>query len=181
MPHLPWTRRPRDRTYGNDTSKRVTVNSKYSEKSQKTATSSRTGSSNSVPPAPWKALFLFTTREHLPALICGLVSAVTSGISSPAQSLLIGKAFGLFTTYGAGAISGSDLLKQETNYVTYMLAVGAGTWLVRFIFFASWLAFGELQAKSARDRLFTGLLHKDIAWYDQRRNGVGALIPRIQT
>jgi len=61
-----------------------------------------------------------------------------------------------------------------------MVAVGVGSWLVRFIFFTSWLSFGELQAKSARDRLFTGLLYKDIAWYDRRKHGVGALSTRLQ-
>lgn len=130
--------------------------------------------------APWKALFFFTTRQHLVPLTLGVFCAVVAGVSSPAQSVLLGKAFGLFTKYAAGKISGHDLMKQEMRYVYYMLAIGVGSWLVHFFFFALWLAFGELQAKSARDRLFQGLLEKEIAWYDVRKSGIGALIPRLQ-
>ena len=50
-----------------------------------------------------------------------------------------------------------------------------------FVELAMWLAYGELQAKSARDRLFHGLLEKEIEWYDLRMNGIGALLPRLQT
>ena len=138
-----------------------------------------TDSQRSIP-APWKALFFFTTRSHTIPLLCGFTSAVLSGVTAPAQSLLLGKAFGLFTQYAAGGLSGNEFLSKETNYVCYMLAVGGGSWLVHSIFFTSWIAFGELQAKSARDRLFHGMLRKDIEWYDIRKNGVGALIPRLQ-
>jgi len=153
--------------------KRTTVSSQPSAKSNATGLSG-----NHV--APWRALFYFTTRSHLPSLIIGLVSAVICGVAAPAQSLLLGKAFGLFSKYATGNISGDDLLLQEKRYVYYMLAIGLGSWVAHFVFFTCWLAFGELQAKSARDRLFNGLLLKEIEWYDQRKNGVAALISRLQ-
>jgi len=177
MPRLPWVKRNhRQDSHVSKPSKQSTVTSHASEKTHG-ASASETEDAVS---APWKALFYFTTKKHIPSLVVGVVTAIISGASSPAQSFLIGKAFGLFTTYGAGGITAKDLLDKESKYVLYMVAVGVGSWLIRFVFFTSWLSFGELQAKSARDRLFCGLLHKDIAWYDRRKHGVGALSTRLQ-
>lgn len=126
--------------------------------------------------APWKALLFFTTKAHLTYLSVGVLSAIVAGVTSPAQAFLVGKAFTAFTT----STSGAELVTKETQYVLYMVGVATGGWLLHFIFFASWVAFGELQAKSARDRLFKGLLEREIEWYDVRKNGIGALIPRLQ-
>lgn len=125
--------------------------------------------------APWKALFFFTSKSHLSCLLVALGTAVVSGIASPAAALVTGKAFDAFTS----VTDGNELVKKETEYVLYMLGIGFGSWLLHFVFFAAWIAFGELQANSARNRLFNGMLTKDIEWYDLRKNGVGALIPRL--
>ena len=61
-----------------------------------------------------------------------------------------------------------------------MVGLGGASWLFNSIQFSAWLAFGELQAKGARDRLFTSLLGKEIEWYDRRKNGIHALLPRLQ-
>ncbi|KAI5254017.1 putative ABC transporter [Aureobasidium subglaciale] len=129
-----------------------------------------------VPAAPWKALFFFTARSHLTCLIIGLVAALAAGGITPAQSYLLGKAFNAFTS----SSSPSAVLRSVTNYTIYLLALGVGSWLVHFIFFSAWLAFGELQANSARERLFLGMINKDVEWYDMRKNGIGAMIPRLQ-
>ncbi|OJD22454.1 hypothetical protein ACJ73_06199 [Blastomyces percursus] len=42
------------------------------------------------------------------------------------------------------------------------------------------MAFGELQAKNARERSFVELLKKDISWFEMRQDGVSALVPRLQ-
>lgn len=126
--------------------------------------------------APWQALFYFTARSHISCLVVAVASALASGGASPAQSLLTGKAFEAF----ASSSSTSDLLRKESRYALYLIAIAAGSWLLHFVFFAAWVTFGELQANSARDRLFAGLLKRDIAWFDMRKNGGGALISRLQ-
>lgn len=126
--------------------------------------------------APWKALFFFTTKSHLTCLSTAMAFAILSGLASPAAAVLTGKAFQGF----ANVADGNELVKKETKYVFYLLGIGFGSWLLHFVFFAAWVAFGELQANSARDRLFNGMLVKEIEWYDLRKNGVGALIPRLQ-
>ncbi|GAB7355384.1 hypothetical protein MBLNU459_g5905t1 [Dothideomycetes sp. NU459] len=126
--------------------------------------------------APWKALFFFTIKAHMPCLILGLISAMFAGVASPAQALLIGKVFAGFTT----ATSGAALLTNETKHIFWMLGVATGNWFLHFLFFSSWVAFGELQANSVRDRLFNSLLEKDTEWYDLRKHGTGALVTRLQ-
>jgi ATP-binding cassette subfamily B (MDR/TAP) protein 1 len=129
-----------------------------------------------VQAAPWRALFFFTTKSHLTCLLIGLAAALAAGGITPAQSYLLGKAFDAFTN----SSSPSAVLKSVTNYTIYLTALGVGSWLVHFVFFSAWLAFGELQANSARERLFLGMLSKEIEWYDMRKNGIGAMIPRLQ-
>jgi ATP-binding cassette subfamily B (MDR/TAP) protein 1 len=129
-----------------------------------------------VQAAPWRALFFFTTKSHLTCLFIGLAAALAAGGITPAQSYFLGKAFNAFTN----SSSPSAVLKSVTNYTIYLTALGVGSWLVHFVFFSAWLAFGELQANCARERLFLGMLRKEIEWYDMRKNGIGAMIPRLQ-
>ncbi|KAK3674977.1 ATP-dependent permease [Recurvomyces mirabilis] len=131
-------------------------------------------------PTPWKALFFFTTRAQLPLLVAGAISSLLAGATSPFTSYVTGKLFQGFTDYAAGKYTGEALLQEQRMYVLYLVAIGAGSWIFHSLDFVFWLAFGELQAKSARDRLFYGLLEKDIEWYDRRKNGIGALLPRLQ-
>lgn len=133
-------------------------------------------SADDIQTAPWKALFSFTTKKHLTCLTIAVTTAVLSGVASPAAALLVGKAFQGF----ASATNGNDLVKKESKYALYLLLVGLASWLLHFIFFAAWVTFGELQANSARNRLLNGLLIKEIEWFDLRKSGVGALIPRLQ-
>lgn len=130
--------------------------------------------------APWRALFAFTTPRHIPLLATGTLSGILAGAASPAQTLIIGKLYGGFTDYASGTTDKDQFMRLETKYVIYLVGIAAGSWLLHTIDFFAWVAFGELQAKSARDRLFHGLLDKDIEWYDMRKNGIGALLPRLQ-
>ncbi len=129
---------------------------------------------------PWKALFYFTTRSNLPLLFLGIFCSILSGTASPFQSYLTGKLFQGFTSYASGAWTLDHFMIEQKKYVFYLLAMAGGSWFFHSLEFVCWLAFGELQAKSMRDRLFHGLLEKDIEWYDMRKNGIGALLPRLQ-
>lgn len=132
-------------------------------------------------PAPWRALFAFTTRRNIPLLAAALSTSIIAGAAHPAQSLLVGKFFQGFTDYATGALDKDAFLKVQTKWVLYLTGLAALSWLFHSLDFMLWLAFGELQAKSARDRLFHGLLNKEVEWYDRRKNGIGALIPRLLT
>lgn len=139
------------------------------------------GSLRDEPRAGWKALFNFTTRKHLGPLCAALISAVASGAVVPVRSELMGKIFDQFARHGGGTFTQEDFKKQVIRWCLALVGLGAGSWLLNCGLFFTWILFGELQARSVRERLFSGLLVKEMAWYDTRTSGIGAMIPRLQT
>ena len=131
--------------------------------------------------ARWRALFNFTTRAHILPLSVGVLLSIASGIIIPALALFLGRVFDSFTDFGAGRISGSELIKKVSQNAIYIVALGSASWLLNGSYYMFWLIFGELQAKSVRDKLFSGMLQKDMEWYDTRKAGISAMIPRLQT
>lgn len=128
----------------------------------------------------WASLFNFTLRSHFFALSVALVISVASGVIIPALAIILGKIFNIFTDYGSDEINGPDLVNKVSTYCYALVGLGAGSGILNAGYFMSWLVFGELQAKSVRDRLFDGMLEKDMEWYDMRKAGIDTLIPRLQ-
>lgn len=131
--------------------------------------------------AGWKALFNFTTRAHYFPLVIGLLLSVASGVVIPALAYFLGKIFDIFSSYAKGSIDGSDLTSRVSTSAIDLVALGSVSWLLNGGFFMFWLSFGELQAKEVRNKLFDGMLKKDMEWYDMRKAGINAMIPRLQT
>lgn len=129
----------------------------------------------------WRALFNFTTKAHLFPLLAALVSSVASGIVIPTLAILLGKLFDQFTKYGGEKIDGHTLVHKVSVYGLYLAALGSGAILLNASYFGLWLVYGELQAKNVRDKLFEGLLEKDMEWFDMRNAGVNTLLSRLQT
>lgn len=143
-------------------------------------TSNSTAPDESTKKAPWRALFFFTTRSNLPVFITGVFFSIAAGATAPFNAWIQGKIFESFSALGAGQITGEQAYNDNRKYILYFVALAAATWVTNTGQFAAWMSFGELQAKSARDRLFHGLLEKDVEWYDMRKHGIGALLPRLQ-
>ena len=131
--------------------------------------------------ARWGALFNFTTKAHILPLLIAVLLSISSGIVVPALAIFLGKLFNLFTEFGAGKLSGSELVHQISTYDIYMLGLAGVSMLLNAGYFGFWLYFGELQARNVRDRLFDGLLKKDMEWFDMRTAGVNTLLSRVQT
>lgn len=131
-------------------------------------------------PAPWRALFFFTTKRNVPLLIFAILFSILAGAVDPAQAYIMGKFFDGFSQYATGKLQGDAFMDYERKWIFYMIALGGASWMTNFLEFGSWMAFGELQARSARDRLFYGLMEREIEWYDMRKNGIGAMLPRLQ-
>lgn len=159
---------------------RQNFNDESSTSTADEATKDAADGTEEIEKAPWRSLFFFTTRSNIPLLVLGITASILSGASGPAQNLIVGQLYEGFTSYSAGTIAKDEFLRQMSKYVLYQVAVAGGSWVLHSIEFMTWLAFGELQAKSARYRLFHGLLEKEIEWYDRRKNGIGALLPRLQ-
>ncbi|KAI7537045.1 putative ABC transporter, partial [Hortaea werneckii] len=131
--------------------------------------------------APWKALFFFTTKANLPILISAVICSIACGAIMPIEAFITGKIFDGFSSFALRKTGATEFLDHQKKYVVYQVALSGASWVFHSCEFMLWLAFGELQAKSARDRLFHGLLEREIEWYDMRKNGIGALLPRLQT
>jgi ATP-binding cassette subfamily B (MDR/TAP) protein 1 len=131
-------------------------------------------------PAPWKSLFRFTQVSHAPVLVTSILSSGASGAVVPISAYLLGKIFDVFTSYTSGRISGDEMTQQISKNCLYFFALGCGAWLTYGVFFASWISFGELQARGAREQLYKAMLQKEMEWYDTRSSGVHTMIPRSQ-
>lgn len=139
------------------------------------------GPNDQANPASWRALFTFTSKVHVIPLILALIFSVASGIIIPALAIFLGYIFGLFTQYGAEQISGPDLVHHVARYGLYLVGLGCASGVLNAVYFMSWLVFGELQAKAVREKLFDGMLEKEMVWYDMRKAGIPTLISRLQT
>ncbi|XPS94171.1 ABC-type xenobiotic transporter [Ascochyta lentis] len=128
----------------------------------------------------WKALFSFTTTSHVAVLISALASAAIAAAVLPVFSIIYGLVFGAYSDYGAGKTNGDELLNEVTKLCVVMTGIAAASWVLNSIFFFLFLLFGELQAKSARTRIFDVLIRKDMTWFDMRESGIAAFLPTIQ-
>ena len=131
--------------------------------------------------ASWYSLFSFTSRTDIPPLFLALVLSIAAGLVAPALAIFLGKIFALFTDFGADEISGPDLLNRVSTNAFLLALLGITSGLLHAGYFALWLGFGELQARHVRERLFEGMLRKDMGWYDMRTDGIDALVTRLQT
>lgn len=129
----------------------------------------------------WKAVFSFTTRKHLPILAFAVLASTLAALTLPALAVLYGLLFREFGSVAKGDKSDSEFLKQVSTYCIYVTAIGGVSWLGNSLEFAAFVTFGELQARSARERIFGVLLKKNMAWYDTQDTGMAALLPAMQT
>ncbi|KAJ8111114.1 hypothetical protein OPT61_g6208 [Boeremia exigua] len=128
----------------------------------------------------WKALFGFTTGSHVGILISAFASAAAAAGTLPVFSIVYGLVFGAYSDYGAGRVEGDELLSEVSRLCLILTGVAAANWVLNSMFFFLFLLFGELQAKSARTRVFNVLIGKDMTWFDTRESGIAAYLPTIQ-
>ncbi|KAK2803052.1 hypothetical protein FQN50_007133 [Emmonsiellopsis sp. PD_5] len=140
-----------------------------------------TSADYSSPEANWTSLLHFTTRKHGVPLAISLVFSVGAGVMVPMLAVLLGKIFNAFSSFGEGSLTAEQLIHGISVQCLYLLGLGMIIWLLQMGYFTFWIAFGELQAKNARDETFKELLKKDLAWFEMKHDGVTALLPRLQT
>lgn len=128
----------------------------------------------------WKSLFGFTTRKHLPTLILGSISALIASCVTPALAVFLGNVFDSFTSFGSGQINAGKLRSEIVANCFGMIGLGVAGWFLNGAYFASFVAFGELQASSVRSKVFVELLKRDVEWFEAQREGAGAFLSGIQ-
>ena len=130
---------------------------------------------------PWRALFYFTTWNHIGFFSLGLFSAVATGAIIPIQAYIVGQLTQQLANYGTGSETGAGLKSESRKYVIWLVFLGSASWLANGAFFLSWVIFGELQARSARQKLFSSLIEREFEWFDKKKDGIGSLTTRIQS
>ncbi|KZF26266.1 P-loop containing nucleoside triphosphate hydrolase protein [Xylona heveae TC161] len=130
--------------------------------------------------ATWRALFRFTSLSDALWLSFAVLLSIISGMIVPALAFVLGKTFNSFADFGAGRIDGSTLRQRVSHDCTVLAGLGSASWLLNGSYLMFWVCFGELQARSARERIFASLSTKNVEWYDMESNGTGALLPRMK-
>jgi ATP-binding cassette, subfamily B (MDR/TAP), member 1 len=135
----------------------------------------------SSPKSSFKDLFIFV-RHHqgwIPA--CAVATALATAASKTAYVIFLGSLFNFLTEFGAQQINSEDFLSQVSQWCLYLCALGLSAWLAASVDMALWITTGELQGRSARERVFRSLLAKQTAWFDSRDKGMASLAVGIQT
>lgn len=128
----------------------------------------------------WKTLFSFTAKNHVPILVGGILTASVAALTMPTFAILYGHVSGQYTSYGKGEIGSNQFIGNVTKLCIILTGIAAINWIANNFYFLFLLVFAELQARSARDRVFDSLIKKDMAWFDMRETGIAALLPTIQ-
>ncbi|KFY74500.1 hypothetical protein V499_05477 [Pseudogymnoascus sp. VKM F-103] len=129
----------------------------------------------------WKSMFAFTVRGHLAVMIPAWISSMTAGVIKPSMAIFMGFIFDDIAEYVAGSTNYSSMIRRISKWCIVLTGLGVGSCLANAGFFGLWLIFGESQAKQARQKLFTGLLKREMEWYDLRKDGISPVLIRIQT
>ncbi|KAB8302970.1 hypothetical protein EYC80_006282 [Monilinia laxa] len=129
----------------------------------------------------FRSLFAFTTKEHTLNLVLCIIFAIVSGVLKPISAIFYGNIFGSLTNYGGGVITAQETLHRVSKWCIAISVLGGAVWLFEGLFLCSWVIFGELQARSVREKMFVGMLEKDLEWFDLRKDGIGSLLIRIET
>ena len=131
--------------------------------------------------ASWRSLFIFTTREHSAAIGFSAISTILAGLLKPTAAIFFGNIFSILAKFGGGTLDANGMLKEISTWCLALTILGLAAWVFEGFFLSAWIIFGELQAKSVRQKMFTGMLDKEMEWYDLREDGIGSLLIRIQT
>jgi ATP-binding cassette subfamily B (MDR/TAP) protein 1 len=129
----------------------------------------------------WRCLFSFAKRKHIPTIISAAAWSIASAASQPVTAILYGKLFTEITGFGLGHLTAQQFLHNMSIWCIAVAVTAGCCWIVNGASLSSWMVFGELQAKSARSRIFSSMLEKELQWYDLKEDGIGSLLVRIQT
>ncbi|EEY17864.1 multidrug resistance protein [Verticillium alfalfae VaMs.102] len=129
----------------------------------------------------WRDLFAFTRWTHCVALVPAVIASCAIGAFKTSLAVTLGLFFQYTVDVADGSVGGPETIKRTAALSVILCGLGAGHWAANTAFFASWVLFGELQARSTREQLFKSLLKQDMSWYDSQSEGVSSLLVRIES
>lgn len=129
----------------------------------------------------WKDLFAFTKSQHIGVFIAALVAATAAAVLRTALSIILGRIFDIITGLASDNGSGTRSLTAVSTWCYVLVGLGCVSWIANTMFLASWVAFGEMQANSARKLVVTGFITKDVEWFESISDGLAGVCTRVQT
>ncbi|ODA79545.1 hypothetical protein RJ55_05139 [Drechmeria coniospora] len=109
-----------------------------------------------------------------------LASMVIAAIRT-VLSIILGKVFDIISEFGTGTRNGDSAMTAVSQWCLVLLGLGLSNWLAGTAFLGLWVAFGELQADSARREMFHRLLSRDLAWFAGLDQGISSLLVSVQS
>lgn len=136
-----------------------------------------------APPAPqakFADLFAFTERRHAGPLVCAVLAAALAAGTKTIYAILLGKVVGIVVPLGLGTMSKADALSSVSFWALILTVLGIVAWICNSALMTLWVIFGELVAKSTREKLFSDLMYKNMGWYDSQEEGVSSTLSAMQ-
>ncbi|KAL4960435.1 ABC transporter ATP-binding protein [Aspergillus stella-maris] len=125
-------------------------------------------------------LLNFTTRQHVLTITVAIVCCFIASFTTPLFSVFLGQIFTEFTLRGAEEISDKTLIHNVSKGCIQLLALGALAWFFNAIYYVLFNIFSELQAASARSRIFEALLKKDQKFFEEHEEGARTYLGCLQ-
>ncbi|XP_055694549.1 ATP-dependent translocase ABCB1 [Lutzomyia longipalpis] len=115
-------------------------------------------------------------HQEWPYILIGSIASVIMGAAMPLFALIFGE------VVGALAQDDRDQIRADANtYSLYFLIVGIVVGLATFLQIYTYGVAGEYLTERVRDWSFRAMLKQEIAWFDKKSNGVGALCSKLSS
>ncbi|XP_059608889.1 ATP-dependent translocase ABCB1 isoform X1 [Phlebotomus argentipes] len=115
-------------------------------------------------------------RREWPYILVGSISSVIMGAAMPLFALIFGE------VVGALASDDNDQVRADANrFSLYFVIVGIVVGLATFLQIYTYGVAGEYLTERVRDWSFRSMLRQEIAWFDNKSNGVGALCSKLSS
>ncbi|XP_967244.3 ATP-dependent translocase ABCB1 isoform X2 [Tribolium castaneum] len=107
-------------------------------------------------------------------IFTGCVTAVINGSAFPIYGLVFGDIIGVL------ADPRDSYVREQSNiFSLYFVIIGIVTAVATFLQIYYFAVAGEKLTKRLRAKMFRAMLNQEMAWFDRKENGVGALCAKL--
>ncbi|WFD42163.1 ABC-type xenobiotic transporter [Malassezia psittaci] len=130
-------------------------------------------------------LFRYATPVERLMMLLGILCAAGSGIAQPLMTVVFGnlttKLLSLSSSRNAEEFFDhlNGLRHTVDMDAIYLTAIGVGSWIVIYIYMATWVYTGETITLRIRENYLKAILRQDVAYFDDL--GAGEITTRIQS
>ena len=170
----------------------VDVHDVSTESAAKKPLKGKKGKKGKAAPAPAKPkpakvgeLFRYATPLERLMNVLGVICAAISGVAQPLMTVLFGNLTTKLLNLN-GATSRDDFFNrldavrhQVDMDALYLTIIGICSWVVIYVYMATWVYTGEMITLRIRENYLKAILRQDIAYFDNL--GAGEITTRIQS